>query len=213
MSIGEQIALRIVLIIVLIAFVTGFRVLKALIIRGWRALNRSSDPRLPVVPYPVKDQEYTRRQDNRVDPSSQKPQEYTGTIPLGDDDGGIPATEPVKQISYTLRSISGPFAGREMTLQPNREYTIGRNPGCTIRFPDQTPGISSSHCTLEYIRTEVTGGGSYQILYLTDSSTYGTYLEGGRRVPSGTRVDISEGAAFRLGTPTGPGFTIVKKII
>ncbi|MGN1027731.1 MAG: trypsin-like peptidase domain-containing protein [Faecousia sp.] len=67
--------------------------------------------------------------------------------------------------------------------------TIGRDPGCTIVLPENTPGVSRMHC-----RLEMRGGQ----LILTDlNSTYGTLIHG-RRIPANTPVALKIGSSFSL---------------
>ena len=147
-----------------------------------------------------------------------KPQEYKGTIPLDPDNtgiggswqGGAPAQYQAPIVKYTLRCLSGPYAGREMVLQPNTEIIMGRNPGCTIQFPPQTPGVSGIHCKLSVHQMDMPGK-SVATAYLTDNnSTYGTFLGNGQRLVPGTPQAVADGTTFFLGSSTGPGFRVIR---
>ena len=86
----------------------------------------------------------------------------------------------------------GVFAGMryEVTKQT---MTIGRDRNtCTIVFPEETPGISSNHCSIYFdMRTKT--------FALTDNgSTYGTYLADGRKLTKGVPESLEPGSTFAL---------------
>ena len=91
-----------------------------------------------------------------------------------------------------LVCVQGVFAGRryEVTKQT---MTIGRDQrSCTIVFPEETPGISSNHCSIYFdMRTKT--------FVLTDNgSTYGTYLRDGRKLTKGVPETLEPGSTFAL---------------
>lgn len=68
---------------------------------------------------------------------------------------------------------------------------IGRDYDCTIRLPENAPGVSHRHCKLEFYQGQ---------LILTDlQSTYGTFIHG-KRIPANTPVALKPGSSFCLGS-------------
>ena len=91
-----------------------------------------------------------------------------------------------------LVCVQGVFAGLQYEVT-SQTMTIGRDQrSCTIVFPDETPGISSNHCSIYYdARTKN--------FVLTDNgSTYGTYLSDGRKLTKGVPETLVPGATFAL---------------
>lgn len=226
MDLGERLLMRIVVAVIVVGIVYVFRLIKKLLKFGWQSLKGSGNdanriPQTPVKPPVVPPAEIDQTARNPAeDRKPQKPQEYKGTIPLGDGSTSLGIPEEQKSsdyqpyippvIQYTLQCLSGPYAGRQMALKPNVKYTLGRNAGCTIQFPAQTPGVSGQHCTLEVEQTDMPGKSTVSV-YLTDhNSTYGTYLGNGQRLVPGNREFLPDGTVFVLGSSTGPRFQIIK---
>ncbi len=69
--------------------------------------------------------------------------------------------------------------------------TIGREAGCTITLPANTPGVSRVHCKLE-VRGD-------QLILRDQNSSYGTYIHG-KRIPANTPVALKSGSSFSLGS-------------
>lgn len=69
--------------------------------------------------------------------------------------------------------------------------TIGRDPSCTIRLPDNSAGVSRTHC-----RVEMQGG---QLVVIDLGSSYGTLIHG-QRIPANTPVGLKVGSTFYLGS-------------
>lgn len=67
--------------------------------------------------------------------------------------------------------------------------TIGRDPGCTIVLPENTPGVSRMHCRL-YMQNG-------QLILVDPGSTYGTLVHG-RKIPANTPVALRPGSSFSL---------------
>ena len=144
-----------------------------------------------------------------------------GTIPV---DPTIPA-DPIQPehthgvtravSNWQLRATGGPLNGKTFPLSGTMK--IGRGSKCDIRFPDETPGVSGSHCQISVSGSTVT---------LTDTgSTYGTFVNGSRLTPntpktlhaSDSFALAQNGITFRLentGTPGGaqPAGPAVKDI-
>lgn len=95
--------------------------------------------------------------------------------------------EQLRQRARNERVHLRAFDGRVIPV--GNGATIGRDPGCTIVLPENTPGVSRMHCRLE-MRGEQ--------LILTDmNSTYGTLIHG-RRIPANTPVALKIGSSFSL---------------
>ncbi len=91
-----------------------------------------------------------------------------------------------------LLCTRGLYAGQRYEIT-GKTMTIGRDQNsCTIIFPENTPGISSNHCSIFYdARTKS--------FILTDNgSTYGTYLADGRKLTKGVQEKLMPGATFSL---------------
>ena len=88
-----------------------------------------------------------------------------------------------------VKGMGGIFAGQE--FQVNGSLVFGRNPqGCDIHFPDNTKGVSRTHC-----KVDSAGGG----LTLTDmGSSYGTFLNGRKLAPY-SPATLNPGDTFWLG--------------
>lgn len=84
-----------------------------------------------------------------------------------------------------------PVAGKPMT--------IGRQPDCQIRLPDDTKGVSRRHCTVE----EKNGA-----LILTDIGSSGGTFVNGTRLGLNIPVTITKGTSFCLGSPSCNKFTV-----
>ena len=94
--------------------------------------------------------------------------------------------------SIQLICLSGPLKGRVYTVG-SAGLTIGRDNGCVVRIPDQTPGISRCHCCLRF---------QQGCLVLVDmNSAYGTFLGNGTRLPQNYPMQLSAGSRFYLGSP------------
>ena len=100
-----------------------------------------------------------------------------------------------------IQGVSGYFAGRRFAV--SGQVRIGRNPnGNDLVYPENTPGISGSHCML-FIRDGQ--------LYLQDvGSSNGTFLSGGRRLAPNQAVILHVGDRFYLATER-ESFVIAQK--
>jgi len=241
MSLGEQIFMRIVVILFLSLVIFGFRVFVALIKKGWNALvnpggktqpkpqvqakqpskppvtpvqppkppvTPGQPPKPPVTPVqpPVTPVQppvslVTPQPQSYQPPVQQKVQEYSGTIPLDLGGANFPQTPKSVNTGYYLLCVRGPLQGKRFEIGANG-CTIGRNPGNSISFPPQTPGVSGNHCRLAAVNG--------QILLIDNNSTYGTYSGFGQKLNPGTPRPLQVGEAFFLGSPNGPGFTLNK---
>lgn len=95
----------------------------------------------------------------------------------------------------------GSLSGRSYPVT-EKVMTIGRDPGCDIRYPADTKGVSRRHCQV------CRKGGS---LILTDTgSTSGTFLRGKGRLAVNVPTAIREGDIFYLGEKRN-AFRIITK--
>ena len=88
--------------------------------------------------------------------------------------------------------IVGQFAGRAFPIPP-QGIMMGRDPAaCDFVFPENTKGISRSHCKLQF-------NAQTQMFVLYDlGSSYGTFLGNGIRVPQGQPAALRTGDEFYL---------------
>ena len=102
-----------------------------------------------------------------------------------------PAGPSVPDSRPRLQCVSGAFAGKRFSL--DNSLRIGRDPGKNdLVFPADTQGVSSVHCVLMVDGVTV---------WLKDlGSTYGTFLEGGRRLAANESVQLRIGEKFYLGS-------------
>ena len=113
-------------------------------------------------------------------------------------------TQPVNPPAVSglcVSCISGEFKGRIYRLD-RQGLLIGRDQGCTVRFPDGTPGVSSRHCMVR-----LDPGGTASLIDL--GSTFGTFLSDGRQLPKNYPTPLAPGTRFYLGS-TSCMFQIVQ---
>lgn len=97
------------------------------------------------------------------------------------------AAQKVTVAAYII-GVRGCFSGESMKV--TGKIYIGRSDKCHIRFPENTKGISSNHCSLEF---------DGQNFYLTDlDSSYGTFLEKGMKLQPRNRTLLKNGEKFYL---------------
>lgn len=93
-----------------------------------------------------------------------------------------------KQLS--LFGVSGMHAGKTIPLSGGR-IVFGRSKeACNFLFPGDTAGISRQHCTLSV-------DGKY-VWLCDDNSSYGTFLENGKRLKPGSKIQLKPGQRFYL---------------
>lgn len=100
------------------------------------------------------------------------------------------AAAPV--LKPVIRSYAQSNYGMSATVgaQP---VLIGRNNACVLRFPGNAPGISGSHCSVQWDAT-------MQVFVVTDlNSTYGTYLMSGQRMQPNMPYRMCAGDKFYMG--------------
>lgn len=102
-----------------------------------------------------------------------------------------PASGPAPAQEMRIQGQSGVFAGRRFAI--NGQIRIGRDPAANdLVYPDGTPGISGRHCVVT-----LSGGQAA----LTDlGSSYGTFLDGGRKLAPNQPMPLRMGERFYLGS-------------
>ena len=92
-----------------------------------------------------------------------------------------------------IQCVSGAFAGKRFALSP--QVRMGRDPTKNdLVFPDGTQGVSGVHCVLIYD----SAAGS---LYIKDlGSTFGTFVNGGKRLAPSQAMPLNVGDRFSLGS-------------
>lgn len=92
-----------------------------------------------------------------------------------------------------IQCVSGAFAGKRFALSP--QVRMGRDPTKNdLVFPDGTQGVSGAHCVLIYD----SAAGS---LYIKDlGSTFGTFVNGGKRLAPSQAMPLKVGDRFSLGS-------------
>ncbi len=101
-----------------------------------------------------------------------------------------PVVQPPVRKPY-VRSLAPQHGGMRVALQ-GQPILIGRSRmDCSIVFTENTPGVSSRHCSL---------GWDGHNFVLTDlHSSYGTFLQNGQKLAPDTPCRISSGTTFWLG--------------
>ena len=91
-----------------------------------------------------------------------------------------------------LKGITGQYAGQRFDLTKG-SVVIGRDPSvCNIIFDQNTPGISGRHCRISY-------DAGQGCLLLTDlGSSYGTYLDNGKKLAANETEKLFAGDGFCL---------------
>ena len=69
---------------------------------------------------------------------------------------------------------------------------IGRSGACGLRFPSETPGVSGSHCTVQWDAQS----GDFIVMDL--NSTYGTFLMSGQKLSPNVPYHLRPGDRFYL---------------
>ena len=102
----------------------------------------------------------------------------------------VPVTPaPVKRPS--IRSYSKANYGVRVQLS-GQPVMIGRGSGCAMRFPQNTPGVSGSHCTVQWDEAA-------SDFIVTDlNSSYGTFLMTGQKMAANVPYRLRAGDKFYL---------------
>ena len=90
-------------------------------------------------------------------------------------------------------NVDGKYAGASFDVSDGSEVVFGRSASdANVVFDQFDTDISRKHCS---IRFDVAAG-DYVV---TDTSTNGTYLNGGKQIPSGTPTHVARGSVIYLG--------------
>lgn len=112
-----------------------------------------------------------------------------GTVPVTEGPSPARAEDTEKEATLCLECTSGPLKGSAYPITGT--LLIGRDPECTVKFPDAQPGVSRKHAAL----TMEEG-----FLMLTDTSSTGTVLERlGTKLPKDKPVQVQEGDVIFIG--------------
>ena len=95
-----------------------------------------------------------------------------------------------EQSSAGLYCKTGEFAGSTFPINMNENIIIGREMSCNIKFDANTPNVSRRHCTVYF---------DGQVWITDNGSSFGTYLDNGKRLTPNERVPLSKGEGFYLG--------------
>ena len=108
----------------------------------------------------------------------------------------VPGSTVAIRSKAIMRGISGQYAG-EVFIFNLAPLTLGRDAAqCNIVFEANTPGVSSNHCTIQF-------NAASQGFELTDNgSSYGTFLENGKKLTPNMPVTLSAGNSFYLADGT-----------
>lgn len=93
----------------------------------------------------------------------------------------VPTVRSLAQVNYGSRA---PVSGQPVL--------IGRSGACGLRFPNETPGVSGSHCTVQWD----TQNGDFIVMDL--NSTYGTFLMSGQKLSPNVPYHLRPGDRFYL---------------
>mgnify|MGYP005753704719 FL=1 len=103
-----------------------------------------------------------------------------------------------------LRGVTGKYAGQKFDLLKGK-LVMGRDPTlCNIVFDKNTPGISGHHCQIVYDANE-------DCFLITDlGSSYGTFLDNGKKLTANVAEKLSAGDTFYL-CDNGTRFVVTKE--
>ena len=123
-----------------------------------------------------------------VTPQSSSPMSYSSSIQ--DIAPTAPATVSSASNNYKLQAVGGYMDGRVYPFD-GREIIFGRDATASIRFPQDTKGVSRIHCKLF-----MQGG---KVMLMDMGSTYGTYIEGRGKLTPQAPVELKVGDKFCIG--------------
>jgi S1-C subfamily serine protease len=104
-------------------------------------------------------------------------------------DGKTTPILPAPSKVFAVVGTAGAYAGKRIEIRGKAVF--GRQPGCTVTFPENAEGVSSVHC-------EFTVNGN--LLMVTDkNSTYGTFVNK-VRIAAGNGVTLKSGDKVGLGS-------------
>lgn len=102
-----------------------------------------------------------------------------------------PADPRPAAAAFVLTGLKGHYAGKRIPV--SGDIRIGRSQECTLRYPSDVAGISSSHCL---VSPRDNG-----IMLMDLGSTYGTMLPGGTKLNPNQKYLLKAGDLFCLANP------------
>ncbi len=160
----------------------------------------AASPAVPAAPAAIPERPYAAPEE----PAREDEPDGYGGWPDADepDTGGwpeqMPETAPVaaapvrKTMTPVVRSLAEQHGNRKVRLD-GEALVLGRASGCKIAYKDGTPGVSGRHCAILW------DPGRERFLVKDMSSTYGTYMENGRRLEPEKLYSLRPGESIYLG--------------
>lgn len=103
----------------------------------------------------------------------------------------VPAAPVVPQKVPTIRSCAKINYGDHVSVS-GQPVMIGRSSACGLRFPNDAPGVSGSHCSVQW------DGRAGDFIVMDLNSTYGTFLMSGQKMTPNTPYRMRPGDRFYL---------------
>ena len=104
--------------------------------------------------------------------------------------GDQDAVQTSTDTGYRLQGIAGVHAGKRYAVMSGKPMLLGRSAGSAIVFPDGTPGVSGTHCTVW------ADGGK---LFVRDNSQHGT-LVNQNKLSKGQTAQLNVGDNLGIGS-------------
>lgn len=102
-----------------------------------------------------------------------------------------PASPVVSKRVPTIRSCAKINYGDHASVS-GQPVMIGRSSACGLRFPNDAPGVSGSHCSVQW------DGRTNDFIVMDLNSTYGTFLMSGQKMTPNTPYRMRPGDRFYL---------------
>lgn len=102
-----------------------------------------------------------------------------------------PAAPVVPKKVPTIRSCAKINYGDHVSVS-GQPVMIGRSSACGLRFPNDAPGVSGSHCSVQW------DGRAGDFIVMDLNSTYGTFLMSGQKMTPNTPYRMRPGDRFYL---------------
>lgn len=102
-----------------------------------------------------------------------------------------PAAPVVPKRVPTIRSCAKINYGDHASVS-GQPVMIGRSSACGLRFPNDAPGVSGSHCSVQW------DGRTNDFIVMDLNSTYGTFLMSGQKMTPNTPYRMRPGDRFYL---------------
>lgn len=103
----------------------------------------------------------------------------------------VPAAPVVPPKVPTIRSCAKINYGDHVSVS-GQPVMIGRSSACGLRFPNDAPGVSGSHCSVQW------DGRTGDFIVMDLNSTYGTFLMSGQKMTPNTPYRMRPGDRFYL---------------